>query len=120
MLSQSGERTLTCTIQKARITLPDGTVRDGQFGWEDEQGLPDVTVVQQWVQDDTLPTGPYRKERRWMAPFTRASREGDYRMAWAFCEAQAGVQMTSNNPLPGLPMLPSPLARDIQCHTICC
>jgi hypothetical protein len=39
---------------KARITLPDGTVRDGQFGWEDVQGLPDGTVVQQWVQDDTL------------------------------------------------------------------
>jgi hypothetical protein len=24
------------------------------------QGLPDGAVVQQWVQDDTLPTGPYR------------------------------------------------------------
>jgi hypothetical protein len=36
---------------------------------EDVQGLPDGTVVQQWVQDDTLPTGPYRKERRWVAPF---------------------------------------------------
>jgi hypothetical protein len=54
---------------KARITLPDGTVREGQFGWEDVQGLPDGTVVQQWVQDDTLPSGPYSKERRWVAPF---------------------------------------------------
>ena len=44
---------------KARITLPDGTVRESQFGWEDVQGLPDGAVVQQWVQDDTLPTGPY-------------------------------------------------------------
>jgi hypothetical protein len=41
-------------------------------------------MVQQWVQDDTLPTGPYRKERRWVAPFARASREDDYRIAWAF------------------------------------
>src|SRR5512145_3262132 len=49
---------------KARLTLPDGTVRDGQFGWEDVQNLPEGAVVQQWVQDDTLPAGPYRKERR--------------------------------------------------------
>jgi hypothetical protein len=33
-------------------------VHEGQFGWEDVQGPPDGTVVQQWVQDDTLPTGP--------------------------------------------------------------
>jgi len=69
---------------RARLTLPDGTVRDGQFGWEDVQGRPDGTLVQQWVQDDTLPTGPYLKERRWLAPFARASREHDYRLAWAF------------------------------------
>ena len=73
---------------QARLTLPDGTVREGQFGWEDVQGLPDGAVVQQWVQDDTLPTGPYRKERRWVAPFARASREDDYRIAWAFFAAQ--------------------------------
>ena len=73
------------TVQpKARLTLPDGTVREGRFGWEDVQSLLDGAVVQQWVQDDTLPTGPYRKERRWVAPFARASREDDYRMAWAF------------------------------------
>jgi hypothetical protein len=83
---------------KARITLPDGTVRDGQFGWEDVQGPPDDTVVQQWVQDDTMPTGPYLKERRWVAPFARASREDDYRTAWAFFETQATVQTTANNP----------------------
>jgi hypothetical protein len=82
---------------KACITLPDGTVRDGQFGWEDAQGLPDGAVVQQWVQDDTLPTGPYVKERRWVAPFARASREDDYRIAWAFFEAQAPGQTTTNS-----------------------
>ena len=52
-------------------------------------------MVQQWVQDDTLPTGPYLKERRWVAPFARASREDDYRIAWAFLEAQAAEQPTS-------------------------
>jgi hypothetical protein len=80
---------------KAQLTLPDGTVREGQFGWEDVQGLPDGAVVQQWVQDDTLPTGPYLKERRWVAPFVRASREDDYRIAWTFFEAQAAEQSTS-------------------------
>jgi hypothetical protein len=82
---------------KARRTLPDGTVREGQFGWEDVQSLPDGAVVQQWVQDDTLPTGPYRKERRWLAPFARASREDDYRLAWAFFAAQAAVPTPSHN-----------------------
>ena len=82
---------------RARLTLPDSTVREGQFGWEDVQGLPDGAVVQQWVQDDTLPTGPYRKERRWVAPFARASREDDYRIAWAFFEAPTAVQPAANN-----------------------
>jgi hypothetical protein len=86
---------------QARLTLPDGTVRDGQFGWEDVQELPDGTVVQQWVQDDTLPTGPYLKERRWVAPFARASREEDYRIAWAFFAAPATEQTTTNNSLQG-------------------
>jgi hypothetical protein len=85
----------------ARITLPDGTVREGQFGWEDVQGLPDGAVVQQWVQDDTLPTGPYRKERRWVAPFVRASREEDYRIAWAYFAAQDAVLTTTNTALQG-------------------
>jgi hypothetical protein len=90
------------TLQpKARLTLPDDTVRDGQFGWEDVQGLPDGAVVQLWVQDDTLPTGPYLKERRWVAPFARASREDDYRTAWAFFEAQTAGQTTANNSLQG-------------------
>ena len=86
---------------KARFTLPDGTVREGQFGWEDVQGLPDGAVVQQWVQDDTLPTGPYLKERRWVAPFARASREDDYRIAWTFFEAQAAEQPTSHTSTQG-------------------
>jgi hypothetical protein len=86
---------------KARLTLPDGRVREGQFGWEDVQGLPDGAVVQQWVQDDTLPTGPYLKERRWVAPFARASREDDYRTAWAFFETQPAGQTTFNKATQG-------------------
>jgi len=64
-------------------------MRDGHFGWEDVQGLPDGAVARQWVQNDTLPTSPYLKERRWVALFSRASREDDYRTAWAFFAAQA-------------------------------
>ena len=64
-------------------------------------GLPDGAVVQQWVQDDTLPTGPYRKERCWVAPFARANREDDYRTAWAFFETQTTAQTTSNNTAQG-------------------
>ena len=81
---------------KARLTLPDGTVREGQFGWEDVCDLPDGTLGQQWVQDDTLPTGPYLKERRWVAPFARTSREDNYRIAWAFFAVQAAVPTTAN------------------------
>jgi hypothetical protein len=58
--------------------------------------LPDDTVVQQWVQDDTLPTGPHVKERRWVAPFARACREDDYCIAWPFFEVQTAEQTTSN------------------------
>lgn len=84
---------------KTRITPPDGKPREGNFGWEDlwEHGatpaggqpkVPDGTVITQWVTDDTLPGGPRTVERRYVAPFARANREDDYRIAWAFFEAQ--------------------------------
>jgi hypothetical protein len=79
---------------QCRITTPDGQTRDGQFGWEDVKDLPDGSRVQQWVEDDTLPTGPYTKERRYTAPFARASREDDYRIAWAFFEQQTTGRTT--------------------------
>ena len=75
--------------------------RNSHFWLSKLHSAPDGTVVQQWVQDDTLPTGPYRKERRWVAPFARASREDDYRTAWAFFETQAAVPTTSNNSTQG-------------------
>ena len=74
---------------QCRITTPDGKTRDSQFGWEDIKDLPDGSLVQQWVEDDTLPTGPYTKERRYTAPFARANREDDYRIAWTFFESQS-------------------------------
>ena len=89
---------------KTRITTPDGKVREGNFGWEDlwtypaegadeatvKQGgtpkVPDGTVITQWVLDDTLPGGPRTVERTYTAPFARANREEDYRIAWAVFE----------------------------------
>lgn len=89
---------------RTRMTTPDGKVFNHQFGWEDlwtyanaEAGdssevlhaggkpqVPDGTVITQWVMDDTLPGGPREVERTYVAPFVRANREDDYRMAWAF------------------------------------
>jgi hypothetical protein len=94
---------------KTRIITPDGNVRDGNFGWEDlwsypaedaneatlKQGgthkVPDGTVIIQWVTDDTLPGGPRTVERTYTAPFARANREDDYRIAWAFFETDSTV-----------------------------
>ena len=84
---------------RTRIQPPGGKTREGNFGWDDlweytatpdRQGpggqpkVPDGTVITQWVTDDTLPGGPRVVERRYEAPFARANREEDYRIAWAF------------------------------------
>lgn len=69
------------------ITLPDGKQQRGNHGWEDVRDLPDGTVIEQTIQDDTLPGGPHTKIRRYVAPFARADRETDYRIAWAFFES---------------------------------
>ena len=71
--------------------MPAGKVREGSFGWEDlGPQAPDGATVTQWVTDDTLPGGPRTVERTYTAPFALASREDDYRIAWAFFEAGNG------------------------------
>lgn len=70
-------------------------VSEGNFGWEDiyKDGhwlVPDGTVVTQWVIDDTLPGGPRTVERKYTAPFVRANREEDYRIAWDFFSEEGG------------------------------
>jgi hypothetical protein len=83
------------TSPKTKITTPDGKVRPGNFGWEDlykddKWLVPDGTVVTMEVTDDTLPGGPRQVTRTFKAPFARASREDDYRVAWA-CFEQEGT-----------------------------
>ena len=83
------------TTPKTKITTPDGKVRAGNCGWEDlykdEKWLvPDGTVVTMEVTDDTLPGGPRQVTRTFKAPFVRASREDDYRVAWAFFKPEKG------------------------------
>lgn len=95
---------------KTRIQTPDGKAREGHFGWDDlwqypdkaaptpatpeggQPKVPDGTVITQWVTDDTLPGGPRTVERRYVAPFARANREADYRVAWAFFAAEGAAQ----------------------------
>lgn len=79
------------TTPKTRITTPDGNTKDGNHGWEDfyKDGqflVPDGTTVDMTITDDTLPGGPRQVTRTFKAPFARANREEDYRVAWEFFE----------------------------------
>jgi hypothetical protein len=87
---------------KIRVTTPDGQVRAGNLGWDDlwqypalgadapssagQAKVPDGTVITMELLDDTLPGGPRTVTRTFKSPFARASREADYRVAWAFFE----------------------------------
>lgn len=77
------------------LRLPDGTSKTGRLGWEDVQPtfdqngnsqpkVPDGTVIERPILDDTQPGGPIHRTIQYTAPFTLADREADYRVAWAF------------------------------------
>ena len=46
--------------------------------------VPDGTIITMELLDDTMPGGPRTVTRTFKSPFARASREADYRVAWAF------------------------------------
>jgi hypothetical protein len=82
---------------KTRIIMPDGTLKEGNHGWEDlyKDGqflVPDGTKIEMIVMDDTLPGGPCQVTRTFVAPFARANREVDYRIAWAFFSERAASE----------------------------
>lgn len=75
------------------ITHPDGSHNTHRVGWEDIQPrlgpdgswvptVPDGTIVERLVIDDTTPAGPIQRTIRYVAPFGLADREADYRAAW--------------------------------------
>lgn len=80
------------TTPEVVIAMPDGRGKTGKFGWDDirqmqEAGtLPSGSTITTTVQDDTQPGGPQTRTLHYTAPFVLASREADYRIAWAFFE----------------------------------
>lgn len=92
---KAGKRDADCTVR-----LPDGTSKTGRFGWEDvkptldQNGnlhpqVPDGTVIERPILDDTQPGGPIHRTIQYTAPFTLADREADYRVAWAHFESRS-------------------------------
>lgn len=85
-------RKLTPALGRITVIWPDGQTKQGLWGWDEvktmwERGeLPDGTRIERRVMDDTLPGAPKARTRTWVAPFTLANREEDYRTAWAFFE----------------------------------
>lgn len=71
---------------------PGGRSETRRLGWEDVQPkygqpqLPDGTVVERTVRDETLPGGPIDRVVRYVTPFALADREADYLVAWAHFE----------------------------------
>ena len=79
------------------LRMPDGRTETRRLGWEDLQPregrpqLPEGTVIERTVRDDTLPGGPVERTVQYVAPFALADREVDYRTAWAHFEQRQGA-----------------------------
>jgi hypothetical protein len=86
------QRNVTGSSGEVTVVWPDGRTKRERWGWGEvkrtwERGeLPDGSRVEARVTDDTQPGGPTARTRFWVAPFTLANREEDYRTAWAFFE----------------------------------
>lgn len=85
---KAGRNDAECTIIQ-----PDASRRTRRLGWEDIQPqptpdgswastVPDGTVVECTVIDDTTPIGSVSRTIRYISPFALADRETDYRLVW--------------------------------------
>lgn len=89
---RAGREDLPCSIR-----YPDGRTEIRRQGWVDLQPkdgkaqVPDGAVIARPVRDDTLPGGPVDRTIQYVAPFTLADREADYRTAWAHFEQRQGA-----------------------------
>ena len=87
-----GREDLACSVR-----FPDGRTEVRRLGWEDvqpQEGKPQVptgTVIERTIRDSTLPGDPVERVIQYVAPFTLADRESDYRTAWAHFEARAAA-----------------------------
>ncbi len=75
---KAAARDRECTVEYA-----DRRTERRRLGWEDIQNLPTGTAIRRPVVDDTLPGGPVERIVEYVAPFTLADRETDYRQVWA-------------------------------------
>jgi hypothetical protein len=83
------------TTPYVTVKVPGAKLKHERLGWDDirkmqEDGsLPDGSVVETDMVDDTQPGGSRVVTRKYVAPFATANREEDYRIAWEFFGAQA-------------------------------
>lgn len=86
---KSGKKDEPCTL-----IHPDGRRETRRLGWDDlmpngQPQIPDGTIIERTVLDDSCPGGPIHRTICYTAPFTLADREADYRVAWAHFAKEA-------------------------------
>lgn len=85
---KAGKKDLLCLLK-----IPGKDPVEKSFGWSDIQPVlqpdgswkpkvPDGTVIERRVMDDTQPGGTKERVIRYVAPFALADREQDYKTAW--------------------------------------
>jgi hypothetical protein len=78
------------TTPYVTVNVPGAKLKHERLGWDDihkmqeEGSLPDGSVVEIDVVDDTQPGGSRVVTRKYGAPFATANREEDYRIAWEY------------------------------------
>lgn len=89
---KAGRNDKPCTIRH-----PNGSSEVRRLGWENVQPkdgqpqVPDGTVIERPIRDDTLRSGPVDRVIEYVAPFSLADREADYRTAWAHFDQRKEV-----------------------------